>query len=163
MITAERLREVVTYDPDTGVFRWAMRRKKASIGAVAGSQRQDGYSLIRIDYQRYYAHRLAWLYMTGEWPSVEIDHKNGDPSDNRFSNLRAATRSQNAANVKRQRNNTSGVKGVFFCAAVRKWQAKICHGKRHIFLGNFASLDAARGAYADAATRLKGEYARVEG
>src|SRR5262245_33505102 len=114
-LTAERLREVLDYDPSTGVFKSNGGRCGSRVGAtLVGTVRPDGYREIRIDWQRYLAHRLAWLHVHGSWPAGDIDHVNGNPSDNRIVNLRLATRTQNNANSRR-RPNTSGFKGVHFC------------------------------------------------
>jgi hypothetical protein len=101
MITAERLRELFNYDPETGVWRWIARSSPYScicVGDVAGRVGGRGYRGIKIDKREYPAARLAWLYMTGEWPRAEIDHVNGNRVDNRWCNLREASNSQNNAN-----------------------------------------------------------------
>lgn len=91
MLTAERLREVLEYDPAIGVFRWLIKPcGQISIGDIAGCRHGEGYVQIRVIGRIYLAHRLAWLYMTGEWPISLIDHRNLDRSDNRWSNLREA-------------------------------------------------------------------------
>ncbi len=114
MVTADRLKELLSYDPETGIFVWAkLSGRRARIGDRAGSFNLSlGYRVIGIDGERHYEHRLAWLYMTGEWPSEDLDHENCDKSDNRFSNLREATDSQNLANVANWAHNTSGLKGA---------------------------------------------------
>ena len=99
-LTVERLRELLSYDPATGKFLWRVGRQCMRAGAVAGATEVQGYRVIKIDGKIYKAHRLAWLYVTGEWPPEEIDHKNTDPQDNVWSNLRLATHSQNQANAK---------------------------------------------------------------
>src|ERR1700719_1662744 len=105
-IDDDRLRELLSYDPETGVFRWLVRkRQNVKAGDVAGSFDGCGYCKISIDRRAYKAHRLAWLYMTGEWPPAEIDHINMNRADNRFANLRLATRHQNMANQRLYANN----------------------------------------------------------
>ncbi|MCI0598744.1 MAG: HNH endonuclease [Beijerinckiaceae bacterium] len=162
MITTERLREVLAYDPDTGVFTWRVARGRQSAGPEAGSLDGRGYRQIRIDGRRYQAHRLAWLYMAGAWPKDEIDHVNMDCADNRFENLREATRSQNQANIRAQSNNTSGFKGVCWHKRDRRWEAKImvCGRKKH--LGYFDTPKAAHAAYVAAAKLHFKEFARFE-
>lgn len=137
MLTHQRLTEVLVYEPDTGVFRWRKNRKKCTAGGIAGSQRKDGYISIKVDYNRYFAHRLAWFYSHVKWPAEEVDHINRSPGDNRLSNLRLATRSQNATNRKRQSNNASGFSGVSFHRASGKWHARVRLDGRDIHLGLF--------------------------
>jgi hypothetical protein len=96
-LTAERLRELLDYDPKSGVWVWRISRKRMRIGSVAGSINGDGYRRLMVDGRRYQASRLAWLYVIGSWPIAEIDHKNLDKADDRFCNLRECTRLQNQA------------------------------------------------------------------
>ena len=102
-LTAEWLRAVLDYDPKTGLFHWRIDRggRKARIGALAGSFDATGYIQIMIDGKNYKAHRLAWLYVTGNWPIGDIDHLNGERANNRWSNLREATKSINQQNPQR--------------------------------------------------------------
>src|SRR4029450_2313606 len=112
-LTAERLRELLDYDPETGDFTWKVNRRCVRSGSVAGNVNcVDGYCYIGVDARRYHAHRLAWLYIKGAWPNDQIDHINGNKADNRFANLRQATHSQNQANGGRYSNNASGYNGV---------------------------------------------------
>lgn len=98
-LTVVQLKELLHYNPETGVFTWARSvGQRARIGRVAGSKVPSGYIKISVSKRVYSAHRLAWLYMTGSWPENEIDHVDNNPSNNAFSNLRAATKSQNAQN-----------------------------------------------------------------
>lgn len=160
MLTAERLRALVSYDQSTGVFiRLLTRAANAQSGSVAGWSRADGRRRILIEGRYYYAHRLAWLYMTGEWPTAQIDHINGDPADNRFINLREATRTQNCANIGLPRHNTSGLKGT--TAVKGRWQAQIQVGGKKIYLGKYATKEEAHAAYLSAAKTAFGEFARV--
>jgi len=110
-LTHEQLKELLSYDPATGVFVWKTRRNQLSdIGQRAGTIHVRGYRVIRIDESGYQAGRLAWFYMTGQWPKSEIDHKNRIRDDDRFSNLREATSQQNALN--RSRRNATGIPNV---------------------------------------------------
>jgi len=162
-LTAKRLREVLHYDPETGVFTWAVTLSQRAIaGSVAGSVHASGYRYIGIDGQRYPAQRLAWLYMTGEWPSDLVDHENLTPGDDRWSNLREATRAQNAWNAPCHRDNTTGFKGVYWHKAAGKWMAQIKANGRLVYLGLFTDINAAAAAYAGAAHRFHGEFARAE-
>jgi hypothetical protein len=102
MMTVKRLRKVLSYAPTTGTFRWKVSAgSRASLGAIAGAKNGRGYHQIRIDGRPYSASRLAWLYMTGKWPTSEISYINGKPSDTRWANLRVAT-SQNRNRLKRK-------------------------------------------------------------
>lgn len=152
-------RDLLDYDPDLGVFRWRFSRRGASAGKVAGNRMSNGYIMIETCGSRYLAHRLAWFFVTGEWPSGHLDHIDGDPSNNRISNLRIASASQNAANKRRSRNNTSGFKGVHLDGSGR-WRAAIKVDGKRTYLGSYDSPEDAHRAYVEAAERLFGEYAR---
>lgn len=162
MLTQARLRELLTYDPETGLFHWRVDRARAQAGDVAGSTNGGSpYLVVGIDYKSYTLHRLAWLYMTGEWPEEGIDHKNGNPADNSWANLRKANCSQNAYNQRRGVRNRSGVKGVSFWAAQNKWVAEINVDKKRVYLGSFASLEEAAEARRRAEAEHHGEFARA--
>lgn len=111
MINQKRLKEVLDYDPATGVFTWRVElNARGKVGDPAGCN-SWGYRVIRIDGRLYGAHRLVWLYVHGRWPDAMIDHVNGDRSDNRIENLREANSVQNAHNAKRP--NLMAIKGFF--------------------------------------------------
>ena len=159
MLTAERLREVLNYDPETGSFiRLASKTRTDWVGRSAGGVVGNGYWLVSVDNKRYYGHRLAWLYMTGAWPENEIDHINRNRTDNSWPNLREATSSQNKANTGPMRRNTSGLKGVYWSAAANKYFSALS-GK---YLGLFNSREEASVAYMAAARERYGEYASGE-
>lgn len=167
MITADRLRELLHYDPETGVFTRRVRTSnRIRIGDEAGDVRKfrpNGfYRRISLDDRRYLAHRLAWLYVHGEWPptDVYIDHIDGNGLNNRIKNLRLATRSQNGANRALQSNNTSGIKGVHWAARSKKWKAQVSVGGRVKSLGYFESIDDATAAYRAATEQYFGSFAR---
>jgi hypothetical protein len=164
-LTAEYLREVLDYDPETGVFRWrraVARNTKAGQEAGVSYPQKGGVMRRRIGvgYGRYLAHRLAWLYVHGEWPAGEIDHVNGDPLDNRIVNLRPATRSQQMLN--RRVMNTSGYKGVSYWEARGKWRAQIRFNGRNKTLGYFLTVEEAAEAYLFAALEHHGDFARFQ-
>jgi hypothetical protein len=161
MITAERLREVLHYDQETGEFRWKVRRHGVRLGAVAGCIDARGYWSIKIDRRTYRASRLAWLYMTGEWPKLLIDHDNNVSSDNSWENLREASDAQNQWNSRKPRTNTSGAKGVTWRSDAGKWQAQICVNYRHVYLGLFDDISEAAAAYVAASEKYHGEFGRV--
>lgn len=156
-LTATRLRELLDYDHETGIFRWKTNRGGVCERAVAGSLRKNGYIMIRIDYRNYRSHRLAWLYMHGHWPIGEIDHINGITKDNRIINLREATHSQNLYNRALQSNNKSKMKGVSKSGG--RWRATICINKRKIHIGCFLTPEQAHAAYCKEAIKIAGEFA----
>ena len=161
-ITQERLQEVLRYDLETGEFSWRVRLSSAcQIGAVAGSLHHR-YWFIYVDGRAYPAHQLAWLYMTGEWGKPVIDHRDRNPLNNRWDNLRLATFSSNSANRRRHRNNRSGFKGVWFDPPTGKWRARIRKDKRSYWLGLFETPEEAHAAYVAKARELFGEFARSE-
>lgn len=150
-ITAERLRETMTYNPETGEFIWLIRKGR-NREFVAGTPSIDRYVTIMVDGVAYFAHRLAWLYMTGEWPRGYVDHINGTKDDNRFANLRDATGSQNQANRGPGKNNKSGHKGISFNKRQRKWVAEIQ-------IGSFVNLEDAVEAHRRVERFVRGDFA----
>jgi hypothetical protein len=161
-LTGERLRELLSYDPMTGEFRWLVASaRNIRAGAVAGTINNKGYRKIGFGRRRYRASHLAHLYMIGDWPRAEIDHANLDHADDRWSNLREATRSQNTANTPARANNASGYKGVGWHKHYRKWRARIKVDGKQYELGLFSAPDAAHAVYAVAAKRYFGEFARL--
>jgi hypothetical protein len=151
-LTYDRLREVLNYDATTGVFTWRTKTsRKVVVGREAGSMKPSGYVSVRIDGPNYYAHRLAWLYVYGEWPAAEVDHINGVKDDNRISNLRQATRKQNMEN-RVQPIGASGYRGVCWLEANQKWRASIVHNRKNIYLGLFNTAEEASVAYKEAAS-----------
>jgi hypothetical protein len=167
-LTLSRLYDVLEYDRHVGVFTWKRRPGDEPTtmtwnvrfsGKRAGTvNRIIGYRTLTVDYEHYYEHRLAWFYMTGEWPTHQIDHRNGDRTDNRFVTLRLATAQQNRFNMK-PRGNNSGVKGVCWRKDIQKWSARIqCSGKV-IYLGVFDDLGEAVNARGIASIKYHGEFA----
>lgn len=149
-MTQARARELFNYDPETGVLTWRQRPMSdfsddahgrtwntRFAGLPAKYQRSDGYRLVTVDYRRYLQHRLVWVYVYGNLPCGEIDHINGDPSDNRIANLRDVGKQQNARNAQTNTKNTSGVTGVRFCTEREKWHAFIARDGLAINLGRF--------------------------
>jgi hypothetical protein len=158
-ISLERLRELLDYDPSTGIFRWkddAGRREK---GSVAGSDMR-GYLNIQIDGIKIRAHRLAWLWVNGTYPVGPLDHINGVRHDNRIANLRNATHSQNSTN--RQPRRQTGFKGIHLRKATGLYVAKIMKNGKRLHLGEFPTPELAHEAYIKAANELHGEFARVK-
>ncbi len=162
MISLERLKEVLEYDPSTGEFRWRIDiGTRARKGALAGCRKRTGrYAEIQIDGKLYKRHRLAFLYVHG-WVPAEIDHISRDRTDDRIGNLRPATRAQNKANSSFYKNNKSGMRGVYWHARQRKWIACIQVNKKRMGLGSFDTVEAASEAYRLAAMKHFGEYANL--
>lgn len=147
-----RLREALAYDPHTGVFIWLIKSGRCSIGRIAGSDDGTGYKQIRLDGKKYRAHRLAVAIMSGEFPDGEVDHINGNRSDNRWENLRVVNASANNQNrTVLNKNSTSGIRGVSFNKRRQKWEAHIKPGRRKISVGMFDSVEQATLARVDAA------------
>ena len=163
-LTQDYLMQCLTYEPDTGNFRWKLPTSKRRIyGAIAGSidkHPDSGYVIIRINNKGYRAHRLAWLYFYGEVPKNQIDHINGIKTDNRIFNLRKATHGQNCMNRTVQKNNKSGYKGVCYMKKHNKWRARIGFNGMKIDIGLFNSAEEAALAYVNKAIELHGEFFR---
>jgi hypothetical protein len=160
-LTYERLRQVVKYDPETGVFTWLIRLSpNIKVGGIAGSKDTGGYLQFMIDGRHYLSHRLAVLYMTGQWPDSDIDHKDLDKANNKWENLRRATESQNVANTALLARNTSGLKGVHWHKRDQKWIGSIRVNRKlkEIYRGHCPA--AASFAYQVAADKAFGEFAR---
>lgn len=153
------IEDLLSYDPETGQFTWKVDQGKAKTGSLAGALNPRGYVSIGWGKKHYSAHRLAWYFVYGRWPRQHIDHINGNPRDNRISNLREATPAQNSANRIRNRNKSeSAWKGVHK-SSKNRWRAQIqVRGSVH-YLGSFDSELAAAAAYEAAALIHHGEFA----
>lgn len=158
----ERVRELLDYDPQIGIFRWRNpQSNRVREGTIAGKVGNRGYWRIGIDGRRCLAHRLAWAWFHGYDPQEDVDHINGVRDDNRIANLRIATRSQNLWNSRRHFDNSSGFKGVSFDKNRRQWQAHICVAGKVIHLGRFSTPEEAHAAYLAAALKYFGDFARA--
>ena len=143
-LTAEYLRSVLHYNPETGIFiRKVSTANSVRVGDVAGCQNGEGYLQIRLQSRLHQAHRLAWLYMYSNWPEDQLDHVNRIRTDNRIANLREVTNKQNMQNAGKYGHNTSGHPGVSWHKQRSKWRAQIKHNQKQIHLGSFASLEEA--------------------
>lgn len=167
-IELDRLKEIMKYDPETGVFTYLVNRgRQRKAGDVVGFvspksfHNGGGYRIISVDGREYSAHQLAWFYVYGIWPKDCIDHINTIRDDNRITNLREATHSQNMANRSTYANNTSGLKGASFHKKARKWVSCIQKEGEYIYLGLHETKELAHAAYCNAARNLFGEFARV--
>ena len=157
-LTAECLRELLIYNPETGLFTNKVKRgQRGQIDAIAGSYDKDGYVVITINRQKFRAGRLAWLYMTGKWP-IEVDHEDGVYDNDLWSNLREATRSENIANSLRD-VGVSGLRGVKFDERSSTWRARIGFGNCREYVGAYNTAEEAYEAYLAAAEIRHGEFA----
>lgn len=164
-LTVARLKEVISYDPETGVFIWLMkpanRSNRMKVGEHAGHIcRNSGYRLIGIDGRVYKASRLAWFYMTDEWPKI-VDHANCNRLDDRWANLRKATQAQNLQNRGAQKNNTSGFKGVSSYDG-KRWCARVVVQGKVFRKNGFSTPAEAALWYAQMASKMHGEFARTQ-
>lgn len=150
MLTQELLKERLTYDPDSGVFRALVKRKQINVGDKVGCSTSKGYWRIKVNDREYSAHLLAWLYVHGRWPVRQIDHINRNRTDNRLANLREASPAENGQNRRLGTNSTSGHIGVTFAKDAGKWQASIGVNGRLRYLGQFTTVQQAADAYAEA-------------
>ena len=155
-LTAETLRGLLDYDPETGEFRWRVNRgNRIKVGAAAGTVSSNSYAVIKINGMPFKAHRLAWMYAYDTWPNHDIDHINSDKRDNRIKNLRDVTRSVNMQNQERaQKDNKSGLRGVSWNKNKKRWEAGISVNGRNEYLGSFDTTEAAHAAYLAAKLRL---------
>ncbi|UVH54668.1 HNH endonuclease [Variovorax paradoxus] len=153
ILTAARLRELLDYDPETGMFvrkvRTAQRHHAGDrADFLIKSGNQKGYYRVSIDSRRFLAHRLAWLYVHGEWPKQDIDHRDSDRGNNRIANLRDVSNEVNRQNIRGpMSSNRCGLLGVFYHAQTRKWRARIQVKRRGIHLGLFVTPEEAHQAY----------------
>ncbi len=157
-LTHKRLSTLLKYNPQTGIFTWIKGRNK---GKVAGSFNQLGYryiSIPRAEQRNFFEHRLAWLYITGSWPPSEVDHRDRDPSNNKWKNLRSLSHSQNIHNSI-SRGGTSKFKGVHWSNSRKKWCVAIWFKNRIIPLGRFVKEVDAAIAYDKKAIELLGTLA----
>lgn len=161
-LTYELVREYLHYDAETGSFMWIKKPcNRIVVGSSAGYMRPDGYKMLGLFGGPYLYHRVAWLWMTGKEAPSDIDHIDGNPSNNIFSNLRLASRSENSMNRKLSGDNKSGLKGAMWVAKDKRWYGRITLNRRGYHLGSYDCPAAAHFAYQIAADKKFGEFARV--
>ena len=160
--TRERAIELFHYEPETGNFFWRIAKaQRVRAGDLAGSlDSSQGYRKLCIDGKLYRAHRIAWLIVMGALPAGQIDHINGDRSDNRIANLREATNAENCRNARLRRDNSSGLKGVSYHKPSGKWRSRI-GSDGCVYLGYFDCPAAAHFAYIVGAGKAYGKFARA--
>jgi hypothetical protein len=157
-LTQERLHEVLHYDPATGEFRWrASENADCRAGAIAGAAMRSDYWAIHVDGRSYRAHQLAWLYMTGEWGCPLIAHRDGDPFNNRWRNLRPSHHPNGASGCQSRRSNSAGFAGIALDRRSGQWAVRVSAGERVYLLGRFPTNEAAHEAYAMAVRLLHPE------
>jgi hypothetical protein len=165
-LTADFVRSILDYDSETGILTWKYREgmrpqwNGRCAGKEAGRIDNQGYREVGINYSSYRTHRLAWLIVTGEWPQFGIDHEDGNPSNNKWSNLREATQQENSCNRKTDIRNTSGAKGVYWDKLNKKWLVSIMVDGTSTHLGRFDSFEEAVAARQDAELQYFGEFRR---
>jgi hypothetical protein len=150
--TPERLKEFLHYDPDTGLFTWlSVLSNRAKVGDIAGTKNANGRVAIGILGHCLYAHRLAWFYVHGCWPTKYIDHIDGNPSNNRLSNLREATQFENMQNIEKiSKISKSGLTGAFWNSSKKTWNSRIMVNRKLHILGYFDTAELAHQAYCEA-------------
>lgn len=150
-LTHERLKEVLHYCPDTGHWTWLVKAGSRMPGARAGTKNiSHGYVLRIIEGRKFAEHRLAWFYMTGKWPTAQIDHKDGVRSNNRWSNLREANDAENRQNMAKKKGTVSRLQGVTWFGRDQCWMARIGLNYKSIFLGYHDTQEGAHKAYLEA-------------
>lgn len=158
MITQEYLKSILCYDKNLGLFFWVNKKGRVKAGSVAGYINSLGYNYIQIDGKMHCAHRLAWLYVYGYLPNDEIDHINGNASDNRIANLREANRAQNTHNERLSITNKSGVKGVCWDKSRSKWMATCSANGKQYHLGRFDKIEDAEKIVMDFRMKAHGDF-----
>ena len=167
------LRRLLRYEPETGKLFWRARPLSMFPSKRAGriwntrfagkeaftSLSAKGYKVGRVLGRNHYAHRVIWAMQTSSWPENEVDHRDTDPANNRWHNLREATHAQNMCNSGKQANNTSGYKGVCWDKQNEKWRAQIHYGGKCHYVGQFGTPEKAHAAYREAAEKYHGEFA----
>jgi hypothetical protein len=155
MIDLDNLKKQLSYDEQTGIFKWKVSKRGLRIGDIAGSKRQHGYIAIRINHKLIYAHRLAWFYMYEVWPTGEIDHIDGNRLNNSKANLRDVNPIVNKQNIRSARSdNVCGMLGVFLDKRSNKYVSKLQTNGKQKWLGLFETPEKAHQAYLEAKRQI---------
>jgi hypothetical protein len=161
MLTQTELQRLFHYSPDTGIFTRLVAISTTRAGDVAGyTHTISGYHRIKINNRKFLTHRLVWLYVYGFFPPNEIDHINGVRNDNRLTNLRLATRTENMRNISKNSKNKTGFKGVSFNEKTKKYSVKITVDGKEVYIGKILTLKGAVNAYRNLALKHYGEFAK---
>ncbi len=166
MLTQEQAKQLFSYDPEEGILRWRKRPSGRNTSLIAGYLKENpskpSYWVVMVNYKNYKVHQIIWVYMTGKWPDKLVDHRDLDGTNNRWSNLRLGTNSQNMMNGSIRKDNTTGAKGVSWDRRKERFRARINVGGKEIWLGYFDTVDAAKVAREVAAKQHHGEFARAQ-
>jgi hypothetical protein len=154
-----KLKEVLNYHPTTGDFAWKITSGKSRKGSPAGYISKRGYVQIGLEGKIYLAHRLAWFYVTGVWPTKNVDHIDGNPTNNAIENLRLASQSENIRNSRLSKSNTSGHKGVCWDSKHGRWLAYLKLNYKHVLFKLYDSFDDAVAAVDSARQKYHGQFA----
>jgi hypothetical protein len=155
-LTVDEARQRFDYDPETGMLRWKVRAaRNVKVGDITGNKTTGGYLQIRWNYRNLSVHRIIWLMVHGEWPSEEIDHINGDRTDNRIVNLRCVSRRENLQNLKRHRSGCLPGAKRFKKNLKAPWEARITIDGKYRYLGMFATEQEAHEAYLAALPKME--------
>lgn len=162
LLTQDDLKKILRYDSETGDFYWVSIGCGVSFGKKAGTIEKNGYKKIMIKRKFYMSHRLAFLWMIGEWPTYQVDHIDMNKGNNKWDNLRNASHGQQQCNRSIQRNNSSGYKGVSFNKKHKKWCSFIRVEGKNMNLGNFDDIELAALVYSEASYKYHREYGRIK-
>ena len=144
MLTQDRLKELLNYDPETGIFTRKTSIAGHKVGSISGASQNKGYIQMYVDSKNYLAHRLAWLYVYGCWPKYQIDHINRNKKDNRIVNLRDVSNSTNQHNIGIRSHNVSGVTGVVWNSRNQKWVAQLIYQNKRYHIGTYTNVEDAK-------------------
>lgn len=163
LISHEELKRLFHYDPETGLWTRLVKIHpgQTAVGKPIGAVHRHGYVHFSIGARKYLGHRLAWFYMTGQWPTKNIDHKDGNPANNRWENLREATQEQNTWNARTPKNNKTGLKGVYWCKKDECYIANIKRKNKSSYLGRSECPAVAHFLYIIAADIRGRDFARA--
>lgn len=157
-INLEYINEYLTYDASTGNLYQLKKRPKIQVGSLAGGINKKGYRYIQLNGRKYPSHHIVWFIETNSFPQKQIDHIDGNKTNNKFSNLREVTNKQNTENRGKQKNNKTGYKGVSFNNRLKKYVAQIQHNNKPIHIGVYQNSYDAHLAYEEKAKELFTHY-----